>query len=130
MLHRPSLKSDNSEDRLANVHCHEAAKTIASLLKKYRQIYDNRVVDFMLVHAAFNAALVYLVLLDSPGVATYHASMRGLKDLAYTIRWMMPRSEYAQTAYMDLKAFAQAWCISPANSPMFWEDSNSVLFDG
>lgn len=123
ILHRPSLKDGGVRGNVANHYCRESAKTIASLLARYQKHFDNSVVDFMVIHSACTAALVHLVLLEHPQVASYHSSIRGLRIIIDTLKWAKPRSEYAQSVYEDVRNFAMAWGISPANSTAFWDDT-------
>lgn len=123
LLHRPSLKQTSAESELANNRCLESASTITTLLKTYRERFSNSIADFMVIHAAFTAALVHLVLLDHPEISSYHKTIRALRSTMTSLAWMTPKSEYAKEVYADLKHFAMSWSIKPANSPMFWENS-------
>ncbi|KAF0323538.1 zn 2cys6 transcription factor, partial [Colletotrichum asianum] len=123
LLHRPSLKQTSAESELANNRCLESASTITTLLKIYRERYADGIADFMVIHAAFTAALVHLVLPDHPEVSSYHKTIRALKSTMNSLTWMIPKSEYAKEVYTDLKHFAMSWSIKPSNSPMFWESS-------
>ncbi|EEU34528.1 uncharacterized protein NECHADRAFT_88022 [Fusarium vanettenii 77-13-4] len=122
-LHRPSLKAGGTAASTSHYYCRESAKSISSLLKKYRQHFDNRVMDFMVIHSAFTGALVHLVLLEHPHLASYHSSIRGFKIIIDTLRWIMPWSGYARKVHDNIKKIAFAWGISPVNSATFWAAS-------
>ncbi|KAE9569160.1 hypothetical protein CGMCC3_g14755 [Colletotrichum fructicola] len=62
----------------------------------------------MVIHAAFTAALVHLVLLDHPEVSSYHKIIRALRSTVKSLAWMIPKSEYAKEVYTDLKHFAMS----------------------
>ncbi|KAK1700192.1 fungal-specific transcription factor domain-containing protein [Colletotrichum godetiae] len=121
LLHRPSFQFDGEQDRLANSPCLESAYAISGLLKAYREQFSNLVVDFMVLHAAFTGALVHMIMLEHPAVASYHKSMRALRAIIDFLGWVIPHSQYARSIHQDLQNFASTWSIKPINSAIFWE---------
>jgi hypothetical protein len=77
----------------------------------------------MVIHSAFTAALVHLVLFEHPQIATYHACFRGLKTIVSFLKWVNPSVKYARMVLEDIKDFALTWNISPANSRQFWDET-------
>lgn len=87
-LSQPATDGDTAAST-SHYYCRESAKYISSLLKKYRQHFDNRVMDFMAIHSAFTGALVHFVLLEHPHLASYDSSICGFKIIIDTLRWIM-----------------------------------------
>lgn len=77
--------------------------------------------DPMVIHAAFTASLVHLVLLLYPDIVTYRSSLRALRSTTRILSTFSETSPYAAAVLVDLQQLATKWSISPANSPKFWD---------
>ena len=130
LLHRPSLTGNGKPADLAKQQCRDSAATITRLLQVYQELYHGKLMDVMVVHAAFTAALVHMVMLLSPDVSIYRSSIRSLKLTVRALIRMTLVSSYAETVYFELRQFAVQWNISPANSDSFWQMSVQLTTPG
>ncbi|KAH8667706.1 hypothetical protein BGZ61DRAFT_311964, partial [Ilyonectria robusta] len=120
LLHRTSLNEVGRGAELSNQRCRESAATITTLLKSYYGHFKESVADPMVLHAAFTAALVHLVLLLDPDIVTYRSSLKALRSTTRILSEFSHTSPYAANILTDLQEFATRWSILPANSPKFW----------
>lgn len=119
LLHRVSL-CDEGAAALANQRCRESAAAITTLLKSYNDHFGCSTADPMVIHAAFTAALIHMVLLLYPDTVTFRASLTALRSISRILARFASFSPYATLVLADLQEFAVKWAISPANSPVFW----------
>lgn len=112
LLHRPSLTGSGEGAEMAKQQCHNSAAAITRLLQVYQDLYNDKRIDVMVVHAAFTAALVHMVLLLSPDGTTYRSSVRSLRLTVRALARMIPVSNYAKTVYGELQRLAAQWNTS------------------